>query len=955
MKKLIILAALIILTGFAIGQELVGARALGMGGAYTSVVDDATALRWNPGAIGRLDQRTISGGFSRLYLGVDNDNLGQGFMGYAQRVGKLGNIGLGWTNLFSNVYSENTFHFGYGYDLGKNMPAVHTLGIGVTGNMLMTGYNKSEFVPNPDEAVDIRNSSVFANAISSTGIAVDFGILFKPNPNASAALVVNNINQPNTSLEGAEVGAVPLSGAFGFSYRFRDYLIPSVDLRFINWDINDKNKFEYNVGIESWFSEQTIGIRGGINPNDLSLGATYNILSKPSFQINYAFLYPLSKMGKVSTTHRVSLTARMPYKPPKPKFLNFHAISVDLPEDVRAEGLYIEDKTLVTGKFIKTGKLAAKDVNVLMLVKDPEGEYEILGKKQFSSVRSDDTVSVSYSFSQSEEGNYDIFLHVDDDGSAIPEINGMIEETDEGDNTAKATIKVKKASEIDIDLEAKSLKITKASIRRTEEPQVPAVFFDENSIAADARYDYMLQKVSERLADNPDAVLVLRGYHSSITEEGREDLAKSRALVVFRKLLMMDVDPKQLRVDSTGYNKGKMRAREQYALERDKRMVAEENRRVELTVEIPHHDSDLFEEFTFAKGSDKFTGSIENAALFRQLLSKNEHFVVLAKGIIGSDESGDPTLGLRRASSIKEALAAEMPEYEDHIYIFDRISDSPGGGGSVKMLAEGILYKPYETETMPTSVKLSERENRVTVDYSANANIQSHHIYIQRDDGEIVKTIAEGDGSPKREYMWDWTDESGEILAPGSQYRAVGQIVDERGAEANAKSDQIHVEVKEIVDIVENILIVNFNFDTPTPVSEFFETRLDMTARKFIEDAKRDDFKLRATVEGHTDVVGNKSRNLELSKERSLREYNNIKRYMKYLLDIKTDSELQAWMREHEARLDYLGVGFSKPYQIKKQVAGSEVEVLVGDNKLPEGRNVNRRVIIEYKLIPKGE
>ena len=53
----------------------VGARGIGMGGAYTALADDSSAVYWNPAGLARMDKKDFSISHAELGLGTREDFL----------------------------------------------------------------------------------------------------------------------------------------------------------------------------------------------------------------------------------------------------------------------------------------------------------------------------------------------------------------------------------------------------------------------------------------------------------------------------------------------------------------------------------------------------------------------------------------------------------------------------------------------------------------------------------------------------------------------------------------------------------------------------------------------------------------------------------------------------------------------------------------------------------------
>ncbi len=100
---------------------------------------------------------------------------------------------------------------------------------------------------------------------------------------------------------------VPLGVRIGIAYRDRINLI-----NFALDAIYREEEFDIAAGAEKWFSAKSVGVGGGINIGgngckSFSLGGS--CLVSP-FEIDYAFIYPLSGFRGTYGSHRFSLTLR---------------------------------------------------------------------------------------------------------------------------------------------------------------------------------------------------------------------------------------------------------------------------------------------------------------------------------------------------------------------------------------------------------------------------------------------------------------------------------------------------------------------------------------------------------------------------------------------------------------------------------------------------------------------
>ncbi len=122
MKKYTILIAFIVLLTVKVSYSQfensdLGARAIGMGGAFTSLSDNSLAIFFNPSGLGQVTSREISAFYAPSPYGVSD--ISTASLTYAEPL-KFGTLGLGFKTYGSSLYRETNgiVSFGKSY-LGK--------------------------------------------------------------------------------------------------------------------------------------------------------------------------------------------------------------------------------------------------------------------------------------------------------------------------------------------------------------------------------------------------------------------------------------------------------------------------------------------------------------------------------------------------------------------------------------------------------------------------------------------------------------------------------------------------------------------------------------------------------------------------------------------------------------------------------------------------------------------
>lgn len=268
------------------GQPQVGARAIGMGGAFTAVAGDASAVWWNPAALALLQRQELSFSYAdRFGLGLTHS-----YLGYLLPVRDNHALGLDW--LYHGLddgelgFHQHQLHLGYGYRNGirRLRPWLGNTAVGASAKYV-------------SQATDLDGRSV----MKATGWGFDLGLLV-PLP-YTVRLGVTAQDVGGTSLKHDGGLSEP---AFDAHYRLGMAAKPMDGLT-VAADLDD----ELHLGAEYWLRGQ-LALRAGTRteldtPEGLGDATTtaFGIGLKYRFaQLDYAY----ERHPVLPPTHYTALT-----------------------------------------------------------------------------------------------------------------------------------------------------------------------------------------------------------------------------------------------------------------------------------------------------------------------------------------------------------------------------------------------------------------------------------------------------------------------------------------------------------------------------------------------------------------------------------------------------------------------------------------------------------------------
>ena len=244
----------------AFQQVGLGARALGMGGAFVGVADDATAGFWNPAGLVQIQMRTFGASFRKMTL-----DRRLGYITYCQPIRKEATISLSWTNA------------GVSDVMGRNEEGEITEEIKNYENAVELFFARKIL---NELSVGVRIGYVQYNLanISAYGLGFGFSAFGKPIQKLRLGAAVENLGMKYSWTSGdywkrfdrrgsSSKDEFPINLRFGASYLLlEDRILVCSEI-----DKNAKQKEKIHLGIEGWILEN-LAARAGYDKGSLTLG-----------------------------------------------------------------------------------------------------------------------------------------------------------------------------------------------------------------------------------------------------------------------------------------------------------------------------------------------------------------------------------------------------------------------------------------------------------------------------------------------------------------------------------------------------------------------------------------------------------------------------------------------------------------------------------------------------------
>ncbi len=282
----------------------VGARPLGLGGAFISIADDLNSGVWNPAGLPYIKKHEITSMHTELFLDTKFD-----YLAYGHNFGTYGSASLSWIRLETTGMEQTAAAFDENGDpllvkiYGESAQKVDVTGyFNLYENSFFLSYGNS--IKNINFGFSLKYIDI--NMLQSAyGFGLDIGMLYKFEnfiKDFRIGLKIEDIFTTPVKWSGGHIDYIPQELKLGISkYWFNRRLLSSIDFYYI---LRKNHTVKFKAGIEFAVVPKYLIIRSGYNDGLLSFGAG---LGMDFVFVDYAYILH-SDLGN---THRISLSVKL--------------------------------------------------------------------------------------------------------------------------------------------------------------------------------------------------------------------------------------------------------------------------------------------------------------------------------------------------------------------------------------------------------------------------------------------------------------------------------------------------------------------------------------------------------------------------------------------------------------------------------------------------------------------